>query len=91
MQSYTFRGRVWPAGSCLSAAGLQTGDFVSVHHKLIGGGGDGGSTGAESRSSFLEMYATKKAAKVNAMNILFNKAQNAVHHSAILPQQYLNC
>lgn len=64
MQSYEFRGRSWPAGCCLSAAGLQNGDFVSVYHKVRGGGGDGGSTGAESRSSFLEMYATKKAAKV---------------------------
>lgn len=91
MQSYTFRGRVWPAECCLSAAGLQTGDFVSVHHKLIGGGGDGGSTGAESRSSFLEMYATKKAAKVNAMNILLYEAQNTAHEGVTLPQQYLNC
>jgi hypothetical protein len=32
--------------------------------RLRGGGGDGGSTGAESRSSYLEMYKTKKDVKV---------------------------
>lgn len=32
--------------------------------RLRGGGGDGGSTGAESRSSYLEMYMEKKVDKV---------------------------
>jgi hypothetical protein len=32
--------------------------------RLRGGGGDGGSTGAESRSSYLEMYQEKKLDKV---------------------------
>ena len=34
------------------------------HLRLCGGGGDGGSTGAESRSSYLEMYREKRADKV---------------------------
>ncbi|KAG2454878.1 hypothetical protein HYH02_000709 [Chlamydomonas schloesseri] len=47
------------------------GDFCSpsatlqLSYRLRGGGGDGGSTGAESRSCYLEMYANKKADKVN--------------------------
>ena len=32
--------------------------------RLRGGGGDGGATGAESRSSYLEMYMSKKPLKV---------------------------
>ena len=32
--------------------------------RLRGGGGDGGATGAESRSSYLEMYKTQKPGEV---------------------------
>ncbi|KAL0039417.1 hypothetical protein WJX79_007290 [Trebouxia sp. C0005] len=62
---YEFQGRTWPQEVQLASAGVRPGDFIALHKRLRGGGGDGGSTGAESRSSFLEMYATKKAAKVN--------------------------
>lgn len=62
---YEFQGRNWPQQVQLASAGVRPGDFIALHQRLRGGGGDGGSTGAESRSSFLEMYATKKAAKVN--------------------------
>ena len=64
LQAFDFRGRTWSSQASLASAGAQCGDFVSLFWRLPGGGGDGGSTGAESRSSFLEMYATKKAAKV---------------------------
>jgi len=36
---------------------------VEVQRRLRGGGGDGGATGAESRSSYLEMYMSKKPDK----------------------------
>ena len=65
VKGYEFKGRCWSPDSSLQAAGVRSGDFIGVQHRLRGGGGDGGSTGAESRSSFLEMYATKKAAKVS--------------------------
>jgi hypothetical protein len=64
LQCYEFQGRSWPQQVQLASAGVRPGDFIALHQRLRGGGGDGGSTGAESRSSFLEMYATKKAAKV---------------------------
>ena len=64
LQCFEFRGHTWPQHTQLAAAGVRAGDFIALHQRLRGGGGDGGSTGAESRSSFLEMYATKKAAKV---------------------------
>ena len=43
---------------------LREGSTVHVTAKLVGGGGDGGSTGAESRDAFLEMYKIPKADKV---------------------------
>lgn len=38
---------------------------MEIQGFLRGGGGDGGSTGAESRSSYLEMYAQKKPDKAS--------------------------
>ncbi|GAB2289109.1 hypothetical protein Dimus_023411 [Dionaea muscipula] len=38
---------------------------LTVHFKLLGGGGDGGATGAESRDCYLNMYAIKKPDKVD--------------------------
>lgn len=38
--------------------------FLDVYPKICGGGGDGGSTGAESRSCYLEMYQGKRKDKV---------------------------
>lgn len=49
----------------LSEAGLSDGATVTVCSRLRGAGGDGGSTGAESRSCYLEMYAERKPDKVN--------------------------
>ena len=46
-------------------AGVQSGALLEALPRLRGGGGDGGSTGAESRSSYLEMYAGKKHDAVN--------------------------
>ena len=67
LQTFEFKGRTYPQGTSLASAGVQSGDFIALYQRLRGGGGDGGSTGAESRSSFLEMYATKKAAKVTLL------------------------
>ena len=39
---------------------------VNLSLRLRGGGGDGGSTGAESRSSYLEMYKERKEEKVSS-------------------------
>lgn len=51
--------------STLQQAGVTNGATLSVVLRVRGGGGDGGSTGAESRSCYLEMYAEKKPDKVN--------------------------
>ncbi|GMH42252.1 hypothetical protein BSKO_10171 [Bryopsis sp. KO-2023] len=39
---------------------------VSARGRFRGGGGDGGSTGAESRDCYLDMYKEKRASKVDA-------------------------
>ncbi|CAH8358757.1 unnamed protein product [Eruca vesicaria subsp. sativa] len=38
---------------------------LTLHPRLLGGGGDGGATGAESRDCYLKMYAEKKPDKVD--------------------------
>ena len=50
--------------------GVRDGSSLQLLPRLRGGGGDGGSTGAESRSSFLEMYARKKPAKARCLSRL---------------------
>lgn len=57
-------GRQLQDGVTLLAAGVSAGATLAVTRRLRGGGGDGGSTGAESRSCYLEMYAEKKPDKV---------------------------
>lgn len=41
-------------------------DVLEVLPRLLGGGGDGGATGAESRSCYLEMYLGRKPDKVSS-------------------------
>lgn len=58
-------GRTLPAMCSLDAAALPPCALLEVLPRLCGGGGDGGSTGAESRSAYLEMYRGKQHDKVN--------------------------
>lgn len=57
-------GRACPDGARLAFVGILPGSHVDISARARGGGGDGGSTGAESRSSYLEMYAQRKPDKV---------------------------
>lgn len=57
-------GRSLLPGDLLPTRGLS-GSILQIQGRLEGGGGDGGSTGAESRSCYLEMYAGKKKDKVD--------------------------
>lgn len=58
----------------LAQAGVTDGSTLTVSARLLGGGGDGGSTGAESRSCYLEMYAEKKPDKVNPAEEMLARA-----------------
>jgi hypothetical protein len=64
VQRVAFAGRPCPDEAQLASLGLQADSYIDVFLRIRGGGGDGGSTGAESRASYLEMYATKKPDKV---------------------------
>jgi hypothetical protein len=57
-------GRLLRDDASLAENHLGIGSSLDVQGRLRGGGGDGGSTGSESRSSYLEMYAIKKPEKV---------------------------
>lgn len=61
-----YEGRTLDEGCTLAGAGVALFGTLELLPRLRGGGGDGGSTGAESRSCYLEMYAGKKADKVGA-------------------------
>jgi Rtf2 RING-finger len=65
LQRVVYHGRSLTPGCTLTAAGISTGSVLDFLPRLRGGGGDGGSTGAESRSSYLAMYAGKKLDKAN--------------------------
>ena len=60
------------SGSTACMASVS-GATVHLTGRLPGGGGDGGSTGAESRSCYLEMYAGKKTEKVDPAEELMAK------------------
>ena len=59
-------GRTLDPRASLAAARVRPWGTLELLPRLRGGGGDGGSTGAESRSCYLEMYAGKKRDKVGA-------------------------
>lgn len=65
LQRLVHHGRNIAPSSTLAAASLANCSTLELVPRLCGGGGDGGSTGAESRSSYLEMYMAKKPDKVD--------------------------
>ncbi|KAJ3695445.1 hypothetical protein LUZ60_000822 [Juncus effusus] len=60
---FSFNGRPLPDSTPLSS--LPSNSTLLLRLRLRGGGGDGGSTCAESRDCYLNMYATKKPDKVD--------------------------
>ncbi|GAB4820969.1 hypothetical protein N2152v2_008015 [Parachlorella kessleri] len=60
-----YEGRTLDGHSSLEEAGVAQYGTLELLPRLRGGGGDGGSTGAESRTCYLEMYLGKKPDKVN--------------------------
>ena len=65
MQRLVHCGNTLLPENILSDSGIQPCALLEILPRLCGGGGDGGSTGAESRSSYLEMYRGKQPDKVN--------------------------
>lgn len=63
-QRIVYAGRTLDPAATLTSCHVLPGGTLEVVPRLAGGGGDGGATGAESRSCYLEMYAGKKKDKV---------------------------
>ena len=78
LQWFQHSGRRCEESTSLSEAGVRHGSTVQMHLRLRGGGGDGGATGAESRSSYLEMYMEKKPDKVRIEIKGFTSPQQAI-------------
>ena len=65
MQWFQCKGQRLSDQKTLREAQIADSSWLTAHMKVRGGGGDGGATGAESRSSYLEMYMSKKPDKVS--------------------------
>ncbi|KAG9456289.1 hypothetical protein H6P81_000797 [Aristolochia fimbriata] len=62
---FSFAGKPLQDSSTLLNSGIGPLSTLTLVPKLLGGGGDGGATGAESRDCYLNMYAEKKPDKVD--------------------------
>lgn len=73
---FTCDGKFLPASTELQNSRISPYSTLTLHHRLLGGGGDGGATGAESRDCYLNMYATKKPDKVDPNEMRLSKWLN---------------
>ncbi|XP_068652934.1 uncharacterized protein [Aristolochia californica] len=62
---FSLAGKPLRDSSTLFSSGIGPLSTLILEPKLLGGGGDGGATGAESRDCYLNMYAEKKPDKVD--------------------------
>ncbi|KAL1335217.1 hypothetical protein HN51_064149 [Arachis hypogaea] len=62
---FTLNGKTLPDETLLSSSQIPPFSHLLLRSRLLGGGGDGGATGAESRDCYLNMYAVKKPDKVD--------------------------
>ena len=73
---FSFAGRPLPDDARLMDCGIQGSSSLGLGLRVLGGGGDGGATGAESRDCYLNMYAVKKPDKVDPNEIKLAKFTN---------------
>lgn len=62
---FTFNGRPLSDSGTVESAGITNLSTLNLNFRFSGGGGDGGSTCAESRDCYLSMYAERKPDKVD--------------------------
>eukprot|EP01018_Ginkgo_biloba_P024316 Gb_26977 [translate_table: standard] len=65
MDSFYFSSGGKVISDCCSLRDIENYSMLQLRPRLLGGGGDGGATGAESRDCYLNMYAIKKPDKVD--------------------------
>ncbi|XP_058754133.1 uncharacterized protein LOC131627312 [Vicia villosa] len=73
---FTLHGKPIPDDSTFSQSKIAPLSTLVLQSRLLGGGGDGGATGAESRDCYLKMYAEKKPDKVDPNEQRLSKWQN---------------
>lgn len=73
---FTLDGKPLPDDTPLSITRIAPLSTLVLQSRLLGGGGDGGATGAESRDCYLNMYAEKKPDKVDPNEQRLSKWQN---------------
>lgn len=74
---FTLNGKPLPGStSLLRNFRIPPSSTLTAHLRLHGGGGDGGSTCAESRDCFLNMYAVKKPDKADPNEVRLSKWVN---------------
>ncbi|KAL8152470.1 hypothetical protein V2J09_010230 [Rumex salicifolius] len=76
--SFSLNGRILDPSTRILSSSSAIGPFsaLNLRFKLLGGGGDGGATGAESRDCYLNMYAVKKPDKADPSEQRLSKFTN---------------
>ncbi|KAK1365677.1 hypothetical protein POM88_041238 [Heracleum sosnowskyi] len=67
---FTFNGKPLSDSTTIKSSQIAQFSTLKLNFRLNGGGGDGGSTCAESRDCYLNMYASKKPDKLIFLTIL---------------------
>ncbi|GMH04466.1 hypothetical protein Nepgr_006305 [Nepenthes gracilis] len=62
---FSLNGKTLDDSCAILSSVVKPFSTLTLRFKLLGGGGDGGATGAESRDCYLNMYAVKKPDKVD--------------------------
>jgi hypothetical protein len=73
---FTLNGKPISDDTTFSTSRIAPLSTLVLQSRLLGGGGDGGATGAESRDCYLKMYAEKKPDKVDPNEQRLSKWQN---------------
>lgn len=73
---FTLNGKPLSDSTKLPNSQIAPLSTLTLRCRLLGGGGDGGATGAESRDCYLNMYATKKPDKVDPNETRLSKWLN---------------
>lgn len=73
---FTLNGKLIPDSTPVNSSLIAPLSTLTLRLRFLGGGGDGGATGAESRDCYLKMYADKKPDKIDPNEIRLSKWLN---------------
>nr|GMD24328.1 protein RTF2 homolog [Ipomoea batatas] len=73
---FTLNGKLLPDSTPVKSSLIAPLSTLTLRLRFLGGGGDGGATGAESRDCYLKMYAEKKPDKIDPNEVRLSKWLN---------------